>query len=59
MRGGVVDREDVGADVDRQHQLGAAEDDSAGTSRLGEFGDQSLELALAVPDDAADGQSSS
>ena len=54
-RGRVVDRKHVGADVDRQHQLGAAEDDRLDLL-LGELGDQGLELALAVADDAAGGE---
>ncbi len=48
--GGVVDRQDVGADVDRQHQLGAAENHRLDLL-LGELGDQRLQLALAVADD--------
>ena len=45
----------IGADVDRQHQLGAAEHDRLDLL-LGELGDQRLQLALAVADDAAGGQ---
>ena len=54
-RGRVVDRDDVGADVDREHQLGAAEHHRLDLL-LGKLGDQRLELALAVADDAAGGQ---
>ena len=54
-RGGVVDRQDVGADVDGEHQFGAAEDDRLDLA-LAELGDQRLELALAVADDAAGGE---
>ena len=54
-RGRVVDRQHVGADVDREHQLGAAEDDRLDLL-LGKLGDQRLELALAVADDAAGGE---
>ena len=56
MDGGrVVDRQDVGAGVDGEHQLGAAEDDRLHLL-LGQLGDQSLQLALAVADDAAGGE---
>ena len=51
-RGGVVDREHVGAGVDCEHQFGAAEDDRLHLL-LCEIGDERLELALAVADNAA------
>ena len=54
-RGRVVDRDDVGADIDREHQLGAAQHHRLDLL-LGELGDQRLELALAVADDPPDGE---
>ena len=53
--GRVVDWNDVRADVDCKHQLGAAEDHGL-DPLLGELGDQGLELALAVADDPAGGE---
>ena len=53
--GGIVDWQDVGSRVDGQYKLSAAQHDRLDLL-LGELGDQALQLALAVADDAAGGE---
>ena len=54
-RSRVVDRQDIGANIDRHHELGAAKDHGLDLL-LGKLSDQRLELALAVTHHATRGK---